>query len=164
MGKLLTKAASRIKDLLRKNLRVVEAPQLVSALKLFMGRQGLVLTPKPWVVCTCPQTRAAAEKAACRTSQRIDHQASGPNFAGAGPTVCPHCPYSLTLQNSERTVTDEALHLARAAKDSSRAGTLFGEIERERLLDIQRIARSHYSGLAPTKLGSEGAETGYEQQ
>jgi integrase len=92
-GTRLKRAAKRLTDTFRRRLLVVAPERVGAALANMMLRRGLVLTPKPWVTCSCPRTHDAARTAACRRSEEVAQDVTGPNFANAGPTVCPRCPH-----------------------------------------------------------------------
>lgn len=145
-GDRLRKVAQRIRDALARKLHVVDPNHLGSALALVMRRQGMVLTPKPWVTCTCPTTRDAARTAACRRRARADDP-SGPDFAHAGPTVCGDCPHALVLDRHQTTLSNERNHLA-DAENGHRAGTLFGALESARIIELDRIEETRYGRLS----------------
>src|SRR5690606_6932104 len=65
-GERLKKTAKRLIDVFRRKLQVATPERVGASLTLIMQRQGMVLTPKPWVTCSCPRTREAAAKAGCR--------------------------------------------------------------------------------------------------
>lgn len=152
-GGRLSKAASRLKDKYQSLLRVALPDAAGTALKLVMMRNGMVLTPKPWVTCSCPRTTDAAAKAACRTGQPAS---VGPDFAKAGPTVCSGCPHAIIEANRERVILDEARHLAAACKVGSRADTLFGEMERARLVDVTLAREAGYNAMIQAEDKREG--------
>ena len=56
MGKRLSGIARRLKDRFRKVLNVAPEEKAAEAIRTIIARKGLVLTPKKWVLCTCPGT------------------------------------------------------------------------------------------------------------
>lgn len=139
-GERLKKTMSKIKDILRRNLQVIRPERLASLLKTVMERDGLFLDPKPWgAICTCPRTQKGAQLASCRRSQgAVPLDATGPDFSRAGPLVCRNgCPHAIIDERNEKVLAAERDHLDAAVSSSSRAGSLFGELERHRLLEIR---------------------------
>jgi len=91
-GERLKKAGRRLIDIFRRRLQVASPERVGASLALVMQRQGMVLTPKPWVTCSCPRTREAAATAACRRAPSTEADVVGPDFAQAGPSVMPVSP------------------------------------------------------------------------
>lgn len=139
-GARLKKAARRIMDVLRRNVAVVAPERVASALKAFMQREGLVITPKAWVDCSCPRTAKAAHAAACRKLGPPDPAAVGPDYSRAGPTVCGSgCRFAIESERTAAALASEQAHLASAVASSTRPGTLFGELEQRRLVEVESI-------------------------
>jgi len=138
MGKRLTKLARRLKDRFRRLLHVAPEEKAAEAVQTMMARKGLVLTPKRWVLCTCPGTADGAARAACRVGTE-NNRFSGPDFARAGPTVCPACPWAMHVSANDSVVKSEMLHLAAAVRSGNRSNTVFGEIEEANLIKLQRF-------------------------
>ena len=153
-GEHLKKAARRLIDVFRRNLQVATTDRVGATLSVFMQRQGLVLTPKPWVTCTCPRTRDAASKAACRRIGPPDADAIGPNFAQAGPTVCAICPHAMTEGQRQPFVDLEVRHLEATSVSRPRAGTIFGELEAARVLEIRHVRDTRYAAAKPLQSAS----------
>lgn len=150
-GERLKKAAHRLLDGLRRKLQVTSPDRAGASLALIMQRQGLVLTPKPWVTCSCPQTNEAAKQAACRRGHANEANTVGPDFAQAGPTVCSACPHAI-IEERGRTVVDVELnHLEAAAKHGIRTGTVFGALEAARIADIRRARELRYNAVQALK-------------
>jgi hypothetical protein len=152
-GDRLRRLAERIRDAIIRKLHVVHPDNLGSALALVMRRQGLVLTPKPWVTCTCPATREGARKAACRRETAGDAADAGPDFARAGPTVCGGCPHAMIADRHRAAVAAEVEHLS-SATSGPRAGTLFGALEAARVAQLEHVAASRYARVAGLPAGS----------
>lgn len=150
-GERLKKAAHRLLDGLRRKLQVTSPDRAGASLALIMQRQGLVLTPKPWVTCSCPQTNEAAKQAACRRGHANEANTVGPDFAHAGPTVCSACPHAI-IEERGRTVVDVELnHLEAAAEHGIRTGTVFGALEAARIADIRRARELRYNAVQALK-------------
>jgi hypothetical protein len=148
-GERLKRLAKGLIDLFRRRLQVVTPERIGASLLLLMQRNGLVLTPKPWVTCTCPHTSAAAARAACRQQADYPAGAVGPDFANAGPTVCSSCPHAITDQRCTEVVDDELKHLSAVAESEPRAGTIFGELEAARVIELHRVKNDRYEGAKP---------------
>jgi integrase len=148
-GERLKKAAARLIDMFRRNLQVTTPDRVGASLTFLMQRQGMVLTPKPWVTCACPRTKDAAAKAACRRAEPPDSAATGPNFAQAGPTVCASCPHAMTEGERQPFVDAEARHLEATAVSRPRAGTIFGELEAARVLEVRHVRDTRYAAAKP---------------
>lgn len=146
-GERLKKAAHRLLDGLRRKLQVTSPDRAGASLALIMQRQGLVLTPKPWVTCSCPKTREAAKQAACRREHASEADAVGPDFANAGPTICSACPHAI-IEKRGRTVVDVELnHLEAAAEHGARKGTMFGALEAARIVEVRRAKEIRYDAV-----------------
>ena len=146
-GERLKKAAHRLLDGLRRKLQVTSPDRAGASLALIMQRQGLVLTPKPWVTCSCPKTREAAKQAACRREHASEADAVGPDFANAGPTICSACPHAI-IEERGRTVVDAELnHLEAAAEHGARTGTVFGALEAARIVEVRRARELRYNAV-----------------
>lgn len=138
MGKRLSKLARRLKDRFRRVLHVAPEEKATEAIQSIMARKGLVLTPKRWVLCTCPGTVKGGARAACRAGAEGGH-ALGPDFANAGPTVCPVCPWAMRDSVNDNFATEVALQLTATVESGIRSNTVFGEIERANLVKLQRF-------------------------
>lgn len=148
-GEKLKKASHLWIDIFRRQLQIATPDRVGASLKLTMQRQGMVLTPKPWVICTCPQTSDAALKAACRRVGPEDDKAIGPNSAQAGPTVCAACPHAMTEGARQPFVEAEVLHLEGVARSRPRDGTIFGELEAARVVEIRHVRDTRYAAAKP---------------
>ena len=148
-GERLKKLANRLIDLFRRKLQIASPERVGATLTLIMQRQGMVLTPKPWVTCTCPRTIDAASKAACRRQQPSKVGAIGPDFAHAGPTVCCNCPHAITEGSRTSVIDAEVNHLEKAAVCGSREKTLFGELQGARMLELRQVRHLRYDGAKP---------------
>lgn len=148
-GERLKKLASKLIDLFRRKLQIVTPERVGASLTLLMQRQGLVLTPKPWVTCSCPKTLAAASKAACRRQVPSEVGAIGPDFAHAGPTVCANCPHAITEGARVSVVDAEIGHLEKVAICGPRANSIFGELETARVIELRQVRDLRYEGAKP---------------
>lgn len=148
-GERIRKTARRLLDVFRRKLLIVTPDRIAACVVNVMQRKGMVLTPKPWVTCSCPKTRDAAITAACRRSEPSDSKAVGPDFANAGPTVCPKCPHGLIESTRRAHIDGEITHLDAAIASQSRVHTLFGELERGRVIELRSVLDSQYRNLPP---------------
>lgn len=153
MGERLKKTARRLVDLFRRKLQVASPDRIGASMAIIMQRQGLVITPKPWVTCSCPRTADAALVAACRRLGDEGPPAIGPDFARAGPTVCPACPYAIIEGNRRSFIAEEANELEAVACTRPREGTVFGELEALRIVDIRRVD-ARFAAAAPLERSS----------
>lgn len=149
IGERLKKTAKRLIDVFRRKVQVATPERLGASLSLIMQRQGFVLTPKPWVTCCCPRTREAASKASCRRQRPNKADAVGPDFAQAGPSICPSCPYAMTEGNRKPFLDAEVKHLESATASRTRAGTMFGALEEARVADLRDARDARYEGASP---------------
>lgn len=146
-GKRLKKLCKRLIDLFRRKLQIVSAERVSASVTLVMQRDGMVLTPKPWVTCSCPRTNEAAKKAACRNQQQpVEPGAVGPDFAQASPLVCSNCFHAITEGRRAGVVDAEVSHLERAAVCEQRANTIFGELEAARVIELRQVRDEQYRG------------------
>jgi len=148
-GEKLKKAARRLIRIFRQKLRVTSVERLGASLTLIMQRQGLVLTPKPWVTCSCPRTLGAALKAACRRGAESVDDEVGPDFAHAGPSVCCDCPHAIIEGSRQSFIDSEVAHLDAAVLSDSRSNTLFGDLENARVLELRKIRVTSYEAAKP---------------
>ena len=148
-GEKLKKAAQRIIDQFRRKLRVATVDRVGASLALVIQKRGLVLTPKPWVTCSCPNTRMAAAQASCRRKNTSASDAVGPDFAHAGPSVCVSCPHAIVEGARTASIEDEIDHLEAAASTVSRDGTMFGALERARVVELRQTWQTRYETASP---------------
>lgn len=144
-GSRLKRAAKRLIDTFRRRLLVVAPDRVGAALTNMMLRKGMVLTPKPWVTCSCPLTHDAALQAACRRSEKHAQDVTGPNFANAGPTVCSRCPHAITESGKRPYVEEEAAYLDAATAPVAAGSTLFGELQKARVIELKAALDNNYS-------------------
>jgi hypothetical protein len=148
-GERLKKLSLRLIDLFRRKLYITSPDRIGASLTLLMQRHGMVLTPKPWVTCSCPKTAEAASKAACRKQTTSERNAVGPDFAHAGPTVCSNCPHAITEGARSGVLDREVDHLETAASCAARTNTIFGELEAARVLELREVRDSRYASAKP---------------
>jgi len=139
MGERLQKTYRRIVDMLRKRVRLQTPERAAATLQLVMQRQGLVLTPKPWVLCSCPRTAKAATQAACRLNSGTTEGVVGPDFASASPTVCSGCPWAVAEQRTLDVLKDQVEELERAAAPLSGLEGVFKAWTEARLVDVRSL-------------------------
>lgn len=146
-GNKLRKLAARITDALRQKVHVVDPERVGASLTLLMQRKGLVLTPKPWVTCSCPATADAGRKAACRALVVVKQDDGiGPCFAHAGPTICSSCPHAITEMARGDFLSNEISHLSAATKVRQRVDTVLSILEKNRLVQLTAARDTHYGG------------------
>ncbi len=138
-GERLVRTARRIMDAMRRKVQVVSPERVGAALTQVMQRNAMVLTPKPWVLCTCTRTNDAAKAAACRRDSILNTDTVGPDFAYAGPTVCSKCPHGLGDQSKRAYIDAETTHLEHSISFGSRSGTIFGELEAARVVELRQV-------------------------
>lgn len=148
-GERLKKLSRRLIDLFRRKLHIVSPERVGASLTLLMQRHGMVLTPKPWVTCSCPRTADAASKAACRKQTSNERNAVGPDFAHAGPSVCSNCPHATTEGDRIGVLDREVSHLEAAAAGNARANTMFGELEAAHVLELREVRSTRYANAKP---------------
>lgn len=149
MGDRLKRAAHRLVDMFRRKLQIASPERIGASLALIMQRQGLVLTPKPWVTCSCPRTHDAARKAACRREQAFEADAIGPDFSQAGPSVCSNCPHAIIEGSRKPFVDAEVVALEASAASKVRKDTLFGRLEEARVIELKQVQVARYERAAP---------------
>jgi integrase len=143
MGDWLNKLVKRIRAAFEKKLLIVPS-DMVHTLLRSMKKHHLVITPKPWVNCTCPRNRNGAEKAACRKLSGVGADDVGPDFAAAGPTVCPNCPWAL-LAKSNLEYFDQEIEAAKAGFIDEHQPTIFGELQAAKIVSMG----SYRAALSP---------------
>lgn len=153
-GERLKKLSRRLIDLFRRKLYIVSPDRIGASLTLLMQRHGMVLTPKPWVTCSCPKTAEAASKAACRKQSVSKSNAVGPDFAHAGPSVCSNCPHAITEGARTSVMDREVDHLEAAVVCGARTKTMFGELEAARVVELREVRNSRYANAMPMAGGS----------
>lgn len=157
-GERLKKTANRLIDVFRRKLRIATPERVGASLTFLMQRQGMVLTPKQWVTCTCPRTRDATSKASCRRAGSADDDEIGPNFAQAGPTICASCPHAM-MEGERRSFVDaEVRHLEAAAASRPRANTIFGELEAARVIEVRHVRDARYASAKPLQFATDAEE------
>lgn len=150
-GNKLKKTARLHIDKFRKLLWVVSVDRISASVRLVMERGGLVLTPTPWVTCTCPRTAAAASRAACRGNGSGDRGAVGPNFASAGPAVCGKCPHAVLEATKAEFVEDEIIVREASIRSTAREGSIFALFEAEHLVRLRGVSTAHFD-TAPVSI------------
>ncbi|WP_170849786.1 tyrosine-type recombinase/integrase [Tardiphaga sp. OK245] len=143
-GDRLKLHAKRIKERLTATLSVVSPERVGARLKSFIQQEGMVLTPKPWVTCTCPKTAQAASTAACRLRGNSATGGEGPDFAHAEPTVCGGCPHAVFEQGKRKVLSEEIEHLTAVKERAGCLQTIFGELEAARLVQLEAVHESSF--------------------
>jgi hypothetical protein len=159
-GSRLKRLAHHLLDTFRRKLQVVSPERVGASLTILMERRGLVLTPKPWVTCSCPATRDAAAAAACRRQAEPKKDAVGPDFAQAGPTVCCDCPHAIMQAHNRGVVDSEIVRLEAISNSKPRAGTLFGLLEEARVVELHSVRATKYADATAVRQPATESETG----
>lgn len=137
MGERLNKLVKRLRE---KFSDVQIIPEfLAKAVIRQMDKTSVVLTPKPWVTCCCPRTASGCAKAACRKVAGFENGDVGPNYAAAGPTVCPGCPWALIGPENFGYFDDELQALAPGAEAGGDAPTIFGELQAANIVTLSQF-------------------------
>lgn len=99
-----------------------------------------MFVPKAWVICACPETEGATRRAMCRkqagdgTSREL-----GPDFAKAGPTVCPGCIWAVENEVTQAFADDDRQHMKLACSGPMQ-GTVLGDLQQAQLFAIMEPA------------------------
>jgi hypothetical protein len=137
MGDRLNKLAKRIREAMAKKVQVVSL-EMARVLMRSMKKQHLVVRPKPWVTCTCPMSASGCSKAACRKARGGSPDEVGPDFAAAGPTVCPNCPWALISQDNIAYIDKELEAMNGAFKVNE--PTIFGELFEAQVISLTQFS------------------------
>ncbi|MEH6691141.1 MAG: hypothetical protein V7774_08155 [Pseudorhizobium pelagicum] len=142
MGKRLTLLVKRLREKFSGSVLVVS--EAVGAALVRQLRKGQnVLTPKLWVTCSCPRTRGGCEKAACRKLSGYGEKDVGPDFASAGPGVCPDCPFALIGPENVVYIDEHREALAASAEAMAAGGpTIFAELQAAQLLKVTSFSQA----------------------
>jgi hypothetical protein len=147
MGDRLNRLVERVRRLYRENIAIYSetmAKIVVRTLK----KQHLILTPKPWVTCTCPRSQAGCQKAACRKIAGFAERDVGPDFAAAGPAVCPNCPWALIDDDNINFIESELVAMKEGYQIEN-TPSIFAELQAANVLAI---------GTYQNRLGSGSRE------
>ena len=139
-GGMAKRLAKQWIDHLRTSVKVT-SPTVEEAAD-YIGRQmrrgKLVLTPKPWVDCSCPRTTEAAKVANCRADMTVDRSTFGPDFARAGPCVCVDCPHGIDNGRLQESVAEELLNAQRVQASELCRGTMLEALVKEQVVRVHR--------------------------
>lgn len=154
-GERLKKIAQRLIDMFRRKSLVASPERVGASLALIMDRRGMVLTPKPWVTCTCPRTRDAAAKAACRRGKALEAKAFGPDFAQAGPSVCCSCSHAI-MERTKLPYVDAAVdRLKSSVVSPEQTGTMFGALAQMKVVELSDARIMWYERASPVARPAE---------
>jgi len=137
MGERLNKLVKRLREKFSDVQIIPEV--LAKAVIRQLDKSSVVLTPKPWVTCCCPRTAGGCAKAACRKKAGFEGGDIGPDFAAAGPTVCPGCPWALIGPENVGYFDDELQAIPSAMEDSP---TIFGELQAANVVVLSQFRES----------------------
>lgn len=144
MGERLNKLVDRVRRKFLDSI-VVTPERLAAAVVRAMRSNGLVLVPKPWVTCTCPRTRVGAARATCRKRSGAPPERIGPEFAAAGPSVCPDCPWAL-IGPENVSFIDAEIEQLEAAKSSLELPTMFSALQEAEVIKLRRFREDLRAG------------------
>lgn len=139
MGDRLNKLVERLSGIFDTRVKVM-SEKMARAVLRTMKKHHLMVEPKAWVTCTCPMNSSGCQKAACRKAAGFETGEVGPNFAAAGPSVCPNCPWAL-IGNENLAYFDREI-------DAGEAGfivdepTIFGELQAASLVTMRSFRAS----------------------
>jgi len=142
-GRGLIRDAKRLEENLRKKfgeMLIIDPDDLIPGMLEVIRRKLLVFIPKAWVVCACPETEGATRRAMCRkqpgdgTSREL-----GPDFAKAGPTVCPGCIWAIENEVT-RAFADKDRQQMKLACKGAMQGTVLGDLQAAKLIAIMEPA------------------------
>ncbi|TBC84264.1 hypothetical protein [Rhizobium ruizarguesonis] len=140
MGERLNKLVKRLRE---KFSDVQIIPEfLAKAVIRQMDKASVVLTPKPWVTCGCPRTANGCAKAACRKKAGFDVGALGPDFAAAGPTVCPGCPWALIGSENIAYYDEELRAIPPDHQGFEQGPTIFSELRAANVMVLSEFRDS----------------------
>ncbi|NTG00858.1 hypothetical protein G6L33_11485 [Agrobacterium rhizogenes] len=104
-----------------------------------MEKGSVVVTPKPWVTCCCPRTAGGCAKAACRKKVGFEDGDVGPDYAAAGPTVCPGCPWALIGPENINYFDSELRALTPNLGVEDDGPTIFGELQAANVVTLSEF-------------------------
>ncbi|MGO8235286.1 hypothetical protein ACC806_03620 [Rhizobium ruizarguesonis] len=140
MGEQLNKQKVKFAEIFSKTVRVVTEATARTILRTTTKRH-LIFTPKPWVTCTCPYNTNGAEKAACRKLAGNTAGELGPDFAAAGPTVCPGCPWAL-IGPENIAYMDRELEDMRSSFVLEDEPSIFGELQAANVFKLESYRKT----------------------
>jgi len=143
----ISKAARRITGMLRRQLKIITPARIVDAVQQLLRRRGVVISPKPWVTCTCPATAKAAVSAQCRRDAG-DPNAVGPDFATAGPDVCAGCPWAY-IDESRFAYFRQELSDLRSRTDQGESETVVAQLALARIARLECVEGQMSGHLPP---------------
>jgi integrase len=135
----LQEAALERADFFRRKLTIVSPDSLASSLALIMRERDLVLTPKPWILCSSPMSKAAAAIAACQREAGQPADAVGPDFSYAGEEVCAGCPHGMKVDRSLKALGAKLEDVEAFKAFEPGAGTVIAALQESRAFNIRRI-------------------------
>lgn len=141
----LSKVRNRLKNIFRKTVKVIDPDRETEALHQFVRKLGVVVTPRRWIKCFCPNSKIGAKRASCRRKDEAG-KAIGPDWARASTDVCAECPWGVSTESTRLHVSLERAGLQAAVDNGQRSGTIFGELEREGLVALTRVCRRNEQG------------------
>lgn len=146
MGRQLVREAGKLEDRIRKQMGkmfVIAPDRLVDGVLEIMEQEGLVVLPKGWVLCSCPASATGARKAMCRRQAMGDgtKRQIGPDFAKAGPTVCPGCAWAIENEVTKQFASRELEALKLSCASPFLANTVFGGLQESQLVSVVHLEK-----------------------
>lgn len=141
-GKALTRDAKRLEASIRRrvpNMLVIDPDQLVDGMAEVIRRKMLVLVPKAWVICSCPNTKGAARRAMCRKQPgAATPRAIGPDFRRAGAHVCKGgCIWAIENDVTRQFAAKELENLQLSC--ATLEGTVLGDMQKAGVVNFLKV-------------------------
>jgi len=147
-------AAKRLAKLLIDQLRAkvrVTSTSLEDATSIVlrqMKRERMVITPRPWVDCSCPSTTEGAASAACRLGTVRTSETVGPDTSRDGPVVCCLCPHGIDNGRMSAELEREGLNAELIAVSDLEKGTMLAELQATRVISVARYRQVEAASAA----------------
>ncbi|TBF31483.1 site-specific integrase [Rhizobium ruizarguesonis] len=137
-AKRLKRYSENVRRVLAKRITIM-TPNEVDLMIKYADRQFMVIRPRAWVTCTCPDTVEATETAKCHgqpTETKV-----GPALENGGPNACGKgCPHALLNAANQNYL------LKRAATECDSAGgepkNLFEVFRKLNFATVERLANA----------------------
>ncbi|MGO7632666.1 hypothetical protein [Rhizobium leguminosarum] len=140
MGERLNRLVEKVRATFEKKV-VILTETMARIVVRTMKKQHLVLTPKPWVDCSCPRDRRGCENAACRKVAGSGPNDLGPDFSAAGPTICPGCPWAL-FDDENINFFDKEIEAMKSGFVVEEHPTIFAELQSANIVKLSSFRES----------------------
>ncbi|MGO8489798.1 hypothetical protein ACC757_23730 [Rhizobium ruizarguesonis] len=123
-------------------ITIIDPERMTTALIEVMRRNLLVLVPRGWVICGCPETEKGAANAMCRKQEgEGTKRMIGSDFTKAAPSVCAGCFWAITDEQTRSCASQDMEDLALSVVSPDRIGTIFGERQSAQLARFVQFER-----------------------